>query len=215
MSRSPRPNQVGSTPYAASSSLAFQVSSRATPAALGVDAVAEGVHHRVQVGADLEAVHPEVVGGVRHDGHRRCRPARAARSIEAQDALQEPRAADAAGAATVIAGGGARRRPEGGHAGRLAGESDMDASVDQCRSNTRFRLTTGVRQACNHTSVISQLGPSGSKGRKGRTPCANCICSRVRRKTLDGRSADCALRPTRRRSSRRRVAPPGRPRRSA
>jgi hypothetical protein len=44
--------------------LACQVSSRAAPPALGVDAAAEGVHHGVEVGADLEPVHPDVVGGV-------------------------------------------------------------------------------------------------------------------------------------------------------
>ena len=37
------------------------------PAALGVDAVAEGVHHGVEVGADLEPVDPQVVGGVGDD----------------------------------------------------------------------------------------------------------------------------------------------------
>ena len=40
----------------------------ATPPALGVDAVAQGVHDRVEIGADLEAVQPDVVGGVRDDG---------------------------------------------------------------------------------------------------------------------------------------------------
>ena len=66
----------------------------ATPAPVGVDAVAEGVHHGVQVGAHLEPVHPDVVGRVGHDGHRGGRPGAL---DEAQQSLQEPRAADAAG----------------------------------------------------------------------------------------------------------------------
>ena len=40
----------------------------AAPPAVGVDAVAEGVHHGVQVGADLEPVQPQVVGGVGDHG---------------------------------------------------------------------------------------------------------------------------------------------------
>ena len=70
-SRSPRPNQVGSTPYAARSVLDAPGLLAPAPAALEVDAVAEGVHHGVEVGADLQAVHPDVVGGVGHDGDLR------------------------------------------------------------------------------------------------------------------------------------------------
>ena len=66
-SRSPRPNQVGSTPYSASSVLDAPGLVAAAPAALEVDPVAERVHDGVEVGAHLEAVHPEVVGGVRDD----------------------------------------------------------------------------------------------------------------------------------------------------
>ena len=40
----------------------------ATPPALEVDALAEGVHHGVEVGADLEPVDPQVVGRVGDDG---------------------------------------------------------------------------------------------------------------------------------------------------
>ncbi|GAB3656422.1 hypothetical protein GCM10027596_10590 [Nocardioides korecus] len=65
----------------------------ATPAALGVDAVAEGVHDRVQVGADLEAVHPQVVRGVGHDGDLGVGSGAA---HELQDTPQEAGAADAA-----------------------------------------------------------------------------------------------------------------------
>ncbi len=59
---------------------------RAAPAALGVDAAAEGVHHGVQVGTDLQPVQPDVVGGVGHHGDlgacrcpARCRPSRCSR----------------------------------------------------------------------------------------------------------------------------------------
>jgi hypothetical protein len=65
-----------------------------TPAALGVDAVAEGVHHGVEVGADLEPVHPEVVGGVGHDGDLALL---AVAPRQLQHPLQEPGAADATG----------------------------------------------------------------------------------------------------------------------
>jgi len=41
----------------------------ASPAALDADAVAEGVHHRVEVGADLQAEESDVVTGVADDGH--------------------------------------------------------------------------------------------------------------------------------------------------
>ena len=40
----------------------------ASPAAVGVDAAAERVHDRVEVGADPQAEEPDVVGGVRDDG---------------------------------------------------------------------------------------------------------------------------------------------------
>jgi WhiB family redox-sensing transcriptional regulator len=43
----------------------------ASPAALLVDAAAEGVHHRVEVGADPQAVQRHVVAGVDHGGDRR------------------------------------------------------------------------------------------------------------------------------------------------
>jgi hypothetical protein len=42
----------------------------APPAALVVDAAAERVHHRVEVGADPEPEHPDVVGGVADNGDR-------------------------------------------------------------------------------------------------------------------------------------------------
>ena len=38
-----------------------------TPAALGIDAAAERVHHGVEIGADPEPVQGDVVGGVHHD----------------------------------------------------------------------------------------------------------------------------------------------------
>ena len=60
------------------------------PAALLVDAAAERVHHRVEVGADAQAVHRDVVAGVDDD-----------RQLGVGDgrlqAAQEPGAADAAG----------------------------------------------------------------------------------------------------------------------
>ncbi len=61
ISRSPRPNQSGFAPYAASSSFAFQVSPACPPPAFGVDAAAECVHTSVQIGADAQTVHPHVV----------------------------------------------------------------------------------------------------------------------------------------------------------
>ena len=69
MSLSPRPNQVGSAPYAASSSLTAQVSPTRPQPALRVGAAAQRVHHAVQVGADLQAVHAYVVADVDHRGH--------------------------------------------------------------------------------------------------------------------------------------------------
>jgi hypothetical protein len=63
----------------------------AAPAALGVDAAAEGVHHGVEVGADLQPVEPEVVGGVGHDRHV-LPPAR-----DREQALEEAGSADASG----------------------------------------------------------------------------------------------------------------------
>ncbi len=69
MSLSPRPNQVGSAPYAASSSLTAQVSPTRPQPALGVGAAAQGVHDAVQVGADLQAVQAHVVADVDDRGH--------------------------------------------------------------------------------------------------------------------------------------------------
>ena len=69
------------------------------PAALGVDPVAEGVHHGVEVGADLEPVHPQVVGGVGDDGHLGVggHPRQPALLDAVQQPLQEPRATHPAG----------------------------------------------------------------------------------------------------------------------
>ena len=39
----------------------------AAPAALDTDAAAEGVHHGVEIGADPQAVHPDVIAGVTDD----------------------------------------------------------------------------------------------------------------------------------------------------
>ena len=54
----------------------------------------------------------------------------------------------------------------------------MVASVDQLGPIPDFRLTSWVRQACNHTSVISNSVRQDRRVEEGRTPCANCICSR-------------------------------------
>jgi hypothetical protein len=71
----------------------------AAPPALDVDAVTEGVHHGVEVGADLEAVDPPVVGGVGHDGDLGVGgPSRYDAGAEAvEEALEEAGPADAAG----------------------------------------------------------------------------------------------------------------------
>jgi hypothetical protein len=39
----------------------------APPTPLRIDAVAQGVHHSVEIRADLESVHPDVIGRVGHD----------------------------------------------------------------------------------------------------------------------------------------------------
>ncbi len=70
----------------------------AAPAALRVDAPAEGVHHRVQVRAHLEPVQPQVVGRVRDDGHpSRGRSGHLPTAQVVQETLQEPGAAHTAG----------------------------------------------------------------------------------------------------------------------
>ena len=66
MSRSPSPNQVGSAPYAASSSLNAPALLGPAPAAFRVDTAAERVHHAVQVRADSQPVQRDVVAGI-HD----------------------------------------------------------------------------------------------------------------------------------------------------
>jgi hypothetical protein len=64
----------------------------ATPPALDVDAVAQGVHDGVEVGADLESVDPPVVGGVGDDGDLGVRgsPGHDTRAEPVQEALDEP-----------------------------------------------------------------------------------------------------------------------------
>ena len=62
----------------------------APPAALLGDAVAEGVHHGVEVRAHAQPVNPDVVTGVADDGDLRVRSC-------GQQAAQEARSSDAAG----------------------------------------------------------------------------------------------------------------------
>jgi hypothetical protein len=71
----------------------------AAPPALDVDALAQRVHHGVEVGADLEPVDPPVVGGVGHDGDLGVGgPARDDAGAEAvEESLEEAGPADAAG----------------------------------------------------------------------------------------------------------------------
>ena len=100
MSRSPRPNQRRLHAVRRQLLLGAPRLVAPSPPALGVDAVAEGVHHGVEVGADLEPVHPEVVGGVGDDGDLgvgRRRRASGAGADAVQETLQERRAAHAAG----------------------------------------------------------------------------------------------------------------------
>ena len=132
------------------------------PAALGVDAAAEGVHHRVEVGADLEPVHPDVVGGVGDHGHRR-RDAGAL--AQAQQPLQEPGAADPAGEHRDA-------REAAGRTGAREGSQtiDMAHSVYQLAPIPDFRLTKRVRQACNHTSVVSNSVRQDRRVEEGQTP---------------------------------------------
>ena len=68
----------------------------AAPAALDVDPLPEGVHHGVEVGADLQPVDPPVVGGVGHDGDVRVGgPAGHGAGAQAvEQALDEPRPTD-------------------------------------------------------------------------------------------------------------------------
>jgi hypothetical protein len=65
----------------------------AAPPALDADAVAEGVHHGVEVRADLQPEEADVVAGVSDDRDLR---ARGRRTQVVQEAAGEPRAADAA-----------------------------------------------------------------------------------------------------------------------
>ncbi len=151
-SRSPSPNQVGSTPYAASSSLTLPGLVAPAPAALGVDAVAERVHHGVEVGADLEPVEPHVVGGVGDDGDLGV----------GRDSRQ------GAGARCRAAGpGGTGRRPtppESTVICRMRGSPcrtrDNSPISGGCPAIPDPGLTFGVRQACNSHSVLhSGCGP--------------------------------------------------------
>ena len=63
-----------------------------------MDAAAEGVHHGVEVGADLETMDPPVVGGVRDDGHLGVGGAAGdgPRTQAVEQALEEAGPADAA-----------------------------------------------------------------------------------------------------------------------
>jgi hypothetical protein len=58
------------------------------PSAFGVDPVAEGVHHGVEVGTHLEPVHPQVVGSVGDDGHLGV--GRDARQRTGRDPVEQP-----------------------------------------------------------------------------------------------------------------------------
>jgi hypothetical protein len=66
-----------------------------SPPAVGVDPAAEGVHDRVEVGAHLEPVEPQVVGGVGDHRHLGVAPGVGAAADVAEDPLEEARAADA------------------------------------------------------------------------------------------------------------------------
>ena len=76
-------------------------------------------------------------------------------------------------------------RRGGGGGGFKSGVSDISggasrawlSSVDQLSPIPDFGLTSWVRQACNHTSVISNSVRQDRRVEEGRTLCANCICS--------------------------------------
>ena len=140
MSRSPRPNQLGSTPYAASSSLACQVSCRrpqprsgSMPSPRVYITVSRSGHTLSPCTQMSSAVLATTVTEV----------ARAGALDEAQQSLQEARPADAAGEH-----GDARGEPCESDVGECPlagsdGDSDMVASVDQLGPIPDFRLTSG------------------------------------------------------------------------
>ena len=90
-SLSPRVNQFGSGAVRGELRHRRVGLVRAAPALLLVDAPAEGVHDGVEVGADVQAVQGDVVGGVADDRDLGVRAPRR------RQAAEESRAADPAG----------------------------------------------------------------------------------------------------------------------
>ena len=178
MSRSPSPNQVGSTPYAASSSLACQVSAvRPQPRSgsmpsprvyITVSRSGQTLSPCTQMSSAVLAITvTRVSAPVRSTS--RSRPCR-------------KRAPPTPPESTVTCAGerwGAGCKAGIGHLRQVTGDADMVASVDQSAPIPDFGLTSGVRQACNHTSVISNSVRQDRRVEEGRTLCANCICSRM------------------------------------
>ena len=120
-----------------------------TPAAVGVDAVAEGVHHGVEIGADLEPVDPDVVPGVGHHGDL---GVTLGAGHQPQQSLQEPGAADPAGQDRDPP-----REPGGGGTGCFGRHERSFGGW------TRFAVPLDLpeRQACNHTSVFLRRRAGG------------------------------------------------------
>ena len=155
----------------------------ATPAALLADAVAEGVHDGVEVGAHAQAVHPDVVAGVADDGDLGVGPV-------GLQAAQEAGAADAAGEdrdahPVILSDGGPRPTPVIAASPGFGG-----AGVAEWRHGRRGR----VRRAAGRTAGARDRRDRGAagRGRPGRRAGARGRRAGAGRRRAGGRAEPVA-----------------------
>ena len=167
-SRSPRPNQVGSTPYAASSSLTLQVSSR-RPQPRSGSMPSPSVY--ITVSRSGQTLSPcthrsSAVLAMTVISASAATPGSAVGGDAVPEPLEELGAAHAAGEDGEPGLGLSMRRTLPGRVGDPSGGPGLAPIPDS-------GLTSGVRQACNSHSVVRYrhgLDGAGSRtrGRKGR-----------------------------------------------
>ncbi|OIQ85870.1 hypothetical protein GALL_322920 [mine drainage metagenome] len=129
-----------------------------SPALVLVHRTAEGVHQRVEVGADPDAVQPQVVSGVRHDrdgGGRAAAPVGETLREQCLQAPDEPSAAHAAGDDGDLHAGPPRFSVMGlqsasSRKGGSADGSERRPADPECRHHAQDRGRS--RPAARHTS---------------------------------------------------------------